>query len=167
MCDEPTRWSVMLDEEVWSSISGGQLTNITLEDFVVCMKRQLKLYMETLVAGNHSFAARFQMEFQHLHSHNFCALTPLACWADEMLMATLTDGESRPILSALKLLLLNVCVDTQMPSIADTVHRFTAASCRHRSLAGCLAVFPRCPYPFPFSDSLSPELSPIRGMLIN
>jgi len=42
---------VVLDEEVWGSISGGQLTDITLDDFVVCMKRQLKLYMETLVAG--------------------------------------------------------------------------------------------------------------------
>ena len=82
--------AVTIDEEVWSSIAEGQLNDITLEDFTVCMKRQLKMYMEAMVA-------------------------------DEMLLATLTDQQSRPVLSALKLLMLNTCIDTEAPSLAETV----------------------------------------------
>ena len=41
---------VVIDEEVWTSISGGRHTDITLEMFRECMTRQLRVFMETRVA---------------------------------------------------------------------------------------------------------------------
>ena len=44
------RVPVTLDQDTWYSISNGQMDDITLHDFKIYMQRQLKVYMETIVA---------------------------------------------------------------------------------------------------------------------
>ena len=41
---------IVLEEDWWYSISNGQMDNITLQHFKFCMQRELKVYMETMVA---------------------------------------------------------------------------------------------------------------------
>ena len=87
---------VIIDEEIWSSISGGYHTDITREMFRECMTRQLRVFMETRVG-------------------------------DELMMETITDGEQRNMLTALKLLMLNTSLLqtkdswTQQVSAADNL----------------------------------------------
>ena len=41
---------VILDKDTWYSISNGQMDDITLPNFTDCMKHQLKVYTETILA---------------------------------------------------------------------------------------------------------------------